>query len=188
MIETIDGVKPLERSYEQLAAVVAGLDDEQLGLPTCCPEWVVRALLNHVLGGALMYIGANHGEALGEDAGDVVGNDVAGAVARLAAANLDSWRTEGALEGLREYPWGTLPAPWGLVSNVGEVAVHALDIAKATGQPATIDADVAQIVYDFYRQVPMDGLRAKGVYGPELPVPASASVQDQLLCFLGRRP
>ena len=68
------------------------------------------------------------------------------------------------------------------------MAVHAWDIAKATGQAATIDDQVAQIVYDFYRQVPMDGLRAKGVYGPELPVPASASLQDQLLCFLSRQP
>ena len=188
MLTTIDGVKPLERSYEQLAAVVAGLDAEQLDLPTCCPEWDVRALLNHVLGGALMYMGANEGEARSEDAGDVVGDDVAGAVARLAAANLDSWRSEGALEGLRVYPWGTIPAPWGLVSNIGEVAVHAWDIAKATGQPAIIDAEVAQVVYDFYRQVPMEGLRAKGVYGPELPALASASVQDRLLCFLSRQP
>jgi uncharacterized protein (TIGR03086 family) len=148
----------------------------------------VRALLNHVLGGALMYIGANEGQALSEDAGDVVGDDAAGAVARLTAANLDSWRSDGALEGDRVYPWATVPAPWGLIINVAEVALHAWDIAKATGQPAALDADVAQMVFDFYRHVPMEELRATGVYGPELPAPPSASVQELLLCFMSRQP
>ena len=101
MLTTIDGVTALERSYEELAAVVAGVDDDQLDLPTGCPQWDVRGLLNHVLGGALMYIGANNGEVLGEDAGDVAGRDVQGAVARVATANLDSWYSDGALEGVR---------------------------------------------------------------------------------------
>ncbi len=188
MLTTIDGVMALERSYEELAAVVAGVTDEQLRLRTCCPEWDVRALLNHVLGGALMYIGANNGEALTEDAGDVVGSDAQAAVARVAVANVSSWRSAGALDGVRVYPWATVPAPWGLIINVGEVALHAWDIAKATGRPTSIDADVAQVVYDFYQHVPMDEMRATGVYGPELVAPASASVQDLLLCFLSRQP
>jgi uncharacterized protein (TIGR03086 family) len=188
VLTTIDGVKALERSYEELAAVVAGVRDEQLTLPTCCPEWDVRGLLNHVLGGALMYIGANNGEVLAEDAGDVVGSDAQAAVARVAMANISSWRSDGALRGVRVYPWATVPAQWGLIINVGEVALHAWDIATATGQPATIDADVAQVVYDFYRHVPMDEMRATGVYGPELVAPVSASVQDLLLCFLSRQP
>ena len=135
-----------------------------------------------------MFIGVNRGETLGEDAGDVVGDDAAGAVARLASANIESWRSPGALDGERVYPWATVPAAWGLVINVGEVALHAWDLAEAIGQPAIIDSDVAQIVYDFYRQLPMDDLRAGGVYGPEFEVAATAPVQDRLLGFLSRRP
>ena len=123
-VETIDGITALERSYGELSSVVAGLDDHDLRKPTNCPDWDVRGLLNHTLGGALMYIGVNRGETLGEDAGDVVGDDAASAVARLASANIESWRSPGALDGERVYPWATVPAPWGLVVNVGEVALH----------------------------------------------------------------
>jgi uncharacterized protein (TIGR03086 family) len=185
---TIDTITALERSYDELTIVVSGLGEHGLPVPTNCPEWDVRGLLNHILGGALMYIGVNRGEALGEDAGDVVGHDPSAAVAQIAAANLASWRSAGALDGERVYPWATVPAPWGLIINVGEVALHTWDLANATGQPATIDADVAQIVYDFYRQIPMDGMRAGGVYGPEIAVADSAPIQDRLLAFLSRQP
>ena len=186
MPTAIDPITALERSYDELAKVVAGLQPAQLSLPTDCPEWDVRALLDHVLGGALMYMAANEGRLTGEDAGDVVGADPSLATSEIAAANLASWRQPGALEGERTYPFGTFPAPAGLVSNIGEVALHAWDLAKATGQEARLDEDVAALVLDLYLQVPMDELRAHGVYGPEIAVPASAPVQDRLLGFLSR--
>ena len=85
---TIDGVTALERSYEELAKITANLDAEQLELPTCCPDWDVRGVLNHILGGALMYTSVNAGQAAGEDAGDVAGDDPVGAVARIADTNI----------------------------------------------------------------------------------------------------
>jgi uncharacterized protein (TIGR03086 family) len=96
----------------------------------------VKALLNHILGGGLMYAAVNAGEIASEDAGDVVGDDPTSAIADVARINLDSWRGAGALDGDRCYPWGTFPATAGLVINVSEVAVHAWDIAQATGQVA----------------------------------------------------
>ncbi len=184
---TIDGVTALERSYDELAKVIANLDAAQLRLPTCCPGWDVRGVLNHILGGALMYTSVNVGEAAGEDAGDVVGDDPVGAVARISELNVASWREPSVLEGDRTYPFGTFPAFAGLVINVGEVALHAWDLARATGQAARLDPDVAQVVYDLYVRVPMDDLRAHGVYGPEIVVPETAPVQDRLLGFLSRQ-
>jgi uncharacterized protein (TIGR03086 family) len=182
----IDPTTALERSYEELAKVVADLAPDQLTLPTGCPDWDVRALLNHILGGAQMYVAANEGRLVAEDAGDLVGDDPGVAVAAAAAANLGSWRAPGALEGDRTYPFGTFPAGAGLVINVGEVALHAWDVARATGRPARLDEDVAVLVLDLYRQVPMDDLRAHGVYGPEIAVSDAASAQDRLLAFLSR--
>ena len=186
MTDAIDPVTALERSYDELAKVVANLRPDQLALPTTCPDWDVRGVLNHILGGALMYIAANDGRLVAEDGGDVVGADPGLATSEMAAANLESWRRPGALEGERTYPFGTFPAVAGLVINVGEVALHAWDIAKATGQEARLDEGVAAVVLGLYRQVPMDDMRAHGVYGPEIPVPESASVQEQLLGFLSR--
>ena len=70
----------------------------------------------------------------------------------------------------------------------GEVALHTWDAGEALGRPAQIDPGVAQLVYDFYRYIPMDQLRANGVYGPEVLVPASAPLPARLLALLGRRP
>ena len=184
--QNIDATTVLERAYDDLASVVAALTTDQLALPTNCPGWDVRALLNHTLGTAVMFTKVNAGELVGEDAGDVVGDDAAGAVARIGAANLDAWRAPAALDGMRVYPWGTFPAPIGLVINVSEVALHAWDVAVATGQVAALDAEAAQIVFDLYRQIPLDDLRAHGVFGAEVSVPSSAPVQDRLLGLLGR--
>jgi len=186
--DPIDASTALEYSYNGLAKVVANFGPGQLGAPTCCPEWDVRGLLNHILGGAVMYTQVNAGHAAGEDAGDVVGDDPIHALAATSAANLASWRQPGALQGDRVYPWGTFPAGAGLLINVGEVALHCWDLARATGQSADIDADVAQVIYDFYRRVPMEQMRSTGVYGPEISVPETAPIQQRLLGFLGRLP
>ena len=188
MPDTIDPITALERSYEELGKVVADLRPDQLTLPTNCPDWDVRALLDHILGGARMYVAANEGRLVAEDAGEIVGEDPSLAVAEVAEANVASWRQPGALDGERTYPFGTFPAGAGLVSNIGEVALHAWDVAQATGQAARLDPEVAALVLDLYAHVPMDDLRAHGVYGPEIAVPDSAPVQDRLLGFLGRQP
>jgi uncharacterized protein (TIGR03086 family) len=133
-----------------------------------------------------MFTRANAGELAGEDAGDVIGDDAVSAVARTAAANIDAWRAPGALDGTRVYPWGPFPAPVGLVINVSEVALHSWDVATAAGQARELDADVAQVVFDLYCQIPLDDLRAHGVFGAEVRVPSSAPVQDRLLGLLGR--
>jgi uncharacterized protein (TIGR03086 family) len=133
-----------------------------------------------------MYVAANEGVLVAEDAGDLLGDDPQIAVVTTATTNVASWRASGALDGERTYPFGTFPAGAGLVSNVGEVALHAWDVANAISRPARIDDDVATLVLDFYRQVPMDDLRAHGVYGPEIAVADTASAQDRLLAFLSR--
>ncbi len=188
MTDPIDATTALERSYDSLAKIVANLGPGQLGAPTCCPEWDVRGLLNHILGGAIMYTLVNAGHAAGEDAGDVLGDDPMHALAVTSEANLASWCQPGALDGDRAYPWGTFPASAGLVINVGEVALHAWDLARATGQSAEIDPDVAQVIYDFYRRIPMERMRSSGVYGPETHFPDTAPIQQRLLGFLGRLP
>jgi uncharacterized protein (TIGR03086 family) len=183
---TPDAITVLERAYDDLAAVVASLTTEQLSLPTNCPGWDVRTLLNHTLGTAVMFTKVNAGELVGEDAGDVVGDDPLGTVERVAAANLDAWRMPGALDGMRVYPWGTYPAPISLVINVSEVALHGWDVAVAADQVAALDAGAAQLVFDLYSQIPLDDMRAHGVFGAEVSVPSTAPVQERVLGLLGR--
>lgn len=105
----------------------------------------------------------------------------------VAASNVASWRESG-LEGDRTYFYGTFPAGASAVINLGEVVVHTWDLAMALGRPAPKDPGLATLAYELYSYVPLDGMRAAGHLGPEVPVPADAPVEDRMLGLLGRRP
>ncbi|HVT42462.1 MAG TPA: TIGR03086 family metal-binding protein [Acidimicrobiales bacterium] len=178
----------LERAHDNLLAVARNVTADDLALPSACAEWDLRALLNHVLGGGWMFTLVNRGESAGEDGGDLVGDDHVNSCVEMVAANQASWRAPDALEGDRSYPFGTFPAPMALHINVGEIAVHTWDLAKATGQDATIDPDVAELLLGFYRSIPLDEFRAHGAFGVEVEVDAAAPPSDQVLALLGFRP
>jgi uncharacterized protein (TIGR03086 family) len=183
----MDGVTALERSYDQLDGLLTRVSPDQLSLSSPCAGWDVRATLNHTLAAVRMFTLVNEGKAAG-DAGDLVGDDPAGALKKVAAPNLASWRKRGALEGDRVYPFGTFPAEVGLMINLGEVLVHSWDVARATGQDDTMNPDATAVLYEFYAPLPLDEFRAYGAFGPEVVVPESAPVQQRLLGLLGRQP
>ena len=184
----MDPVAALEVAYGHLNKSIANVTAEQLDGRSECSEWDLRAMLNHVLGAGVMFTLANKGESVPEDGGDLVGDDAAAACARVAEANIAAWQGPGALEGERTYPFGTFPAPVALLINVGEVTVHAWDVAKSTGQDATIDPEVAQLLFDFYSSIPLDAFREHGAFGPLVPVDESAPVADRMLGLIGFQP
>lgn len=184
----MDNTDSLERSYERLATLVGNLAPTQLTSPTPCPEWNVRALLNHVLGAGRMFTLVNAGHQVGPDGGDLLGADPAAAVAEGAKHNVEAWRRSGALDGERTYPFGTFPAPAALLLNLTEVVVHAWDLAKSTSQDPIIDPHAAAALYDFWEPIPLDPLRAAGAFGPPVHVGSTAPVAHRLLGHLGRTP
>jgi uncharacterized protein (TIGR03086 family) len=171
-----------------MSSATADLGAAQMTVPSQCDGWDVKTMLSHAFGAGWMFTLVNQGRSIGEDAGDVVGNDAALACGELAAANIAAWKAEGALEGERTYPFGSFPAPGALLINVGEIAVHAWDVAKSTGQNASIDPEVATLLWDFYNSLPLDAFREHGAFGPAVPVPESAPVADRVLGLLGFQP
>ena len=68
-----------------------------------------------------------------------------------------------------------------------DVFMHTWDLARATGQDETLDAEMCRLLYE--GMLPMDAiLRSSGQYGPRVPVPDDADPQTLLLGFIGRRP
>jgi hypothetical protein len=55
------------------------------------------------------------------------------------------------------------------------------ELAKFTGQDATIDPDVAELLRDFYFRLPLEEFRAHGAFGPEVEVAWAAPVADRML-------
>ena len=70
---------------------------------------------------------------------------------------------------------------------ITDMIIHKWDLAKATGQNATIDNALAELGIQVLTLV-LAGGREGGAFGPEVIVPASASAQDRLLGLSGRTP
>ncbi|MGI5499479.1 TIGR03086 family metal-binding protein [Lentzea sp. CA-135723] len=79
-----------------------------------------------------------------------------------------------------------------------DLVLHGWDLARATGQDETIPAADVERLWATATAVPaelMHRFRTPGafgpgveVYGPEVPVPAAAPLQDRLLGYVGRDP
>jgi uncharacterized protein (TIGR03086 family) len=68
-----------------------------------------------------------------------------------------------------------------------DVFLHRWDLARATGQDETLDADKCAAMLE--GMLPMDEvLRQSGQYGARVDVPEDADAQTKLLAFIGRTP
>jgi uncharacterized protein (TIGR03086 family) len=68
-----------------------------------------------------------------------------------------------------------------------DVFMHRWDLARATGQDETLDAEKCAVMFE--GMLPMDEmLRQSGQYGPRVEVPDDADAQTRLLAFIGRTP
>jgi hypothetical protein len=72
------------------------------------------------------------------------------------------------------------------------MAVHAWDVAKATGQPTDLEPEVGQVALDWGREnlkPRFRGDESSGQsFGPEKPVPEDAPLYNRLAAFFGRDP
>ena len=69
--------------------------------------------------------------------------------------------------------------------GTGDVLVHTWDLARATGQDETLDADEVHRLLG--AMVAMEGpMRASGHYGPRVEVADDAGEQARLIAFTGR--
>ena len=70
-----------------------------------------------------------------------------------------------------------------------DVFMHTWDIARATGQDDRLDPDLCAQLLAGMSQAEVEGaMRASGQYGPAVPVPEDAHVQDRMIGFIGRDP
>ncbi|MGA9103427.1 maleylpyruvate isomerase family mycothiol-dependent enzyme [Aeromicrobium sp.] len=68
-----------------------------------------------------------------------------------------------------------------------DVFMHTWDLARATGQDDALDSDLcAQLLGGMSQMEEL--IRASGQYGPAVPVPEDAPVQDRMIGFIGRDP
>ena len=191
---TRDPIGMLSDALDQAGVIIARVGPDQATLPTPCRSWDVRALVNHVVQDVRFFAARTSGETQSRPSNeDVIGDDWIGACHQAAKELLVAWRAPGVLDRTLQLPIGEVPASWSVYQQVSDLAVHAWDVAKATGQPTDhLDPELAELSLDWARQnlaPQFRGDEASGMaFGHEVPISSDAPPYDRLAGFFGRDP
>lgn len=174
-----DPIADYRRAAGGFAAVLAGATD--LTGPAPCEGWTGADVVDHVLGGTRLFLGA-----FGADVPADADGDLPATYEALRTALADAAARPGALDGMLPSPFGgELPAPVLLGIFTTDTLLHTWDLAKATGQDATLDPDLLE--RSWQGALPMDeAIRRPGVFGPKVDVGEDAPRDVQALAFFGR--
>ncbi len=184
----------MARAGASTVEVARNVKPDQLTAPTPCPEWDVRALVNH-----LMFWSAFRSELAArkqqapaddpvtEETDFTAQRDWPGTLARQLDRAVAAWAEPGATEGNTGLAGGSMPARMIGMMMVGELVVHGWDLARATGQ--TIDTDPATLAtaHEMASAMGEQG-RQMGAFGAEVELPESAPMLDRVLGLSGRNP
>jgi uncharacterized protein (TIGR03086 family) len=174
----------------EVARVVAGVGDDQLGDPTPCAGTSVAGLLAHLAGLTTAFrMAAEKTPAPGGPSASP--DDLPPDWRTRLPAQLDdlvaAWRQPSAWEGTAEAGGVTMPAPVAAIVALDEVLVHGWDLAVATGQDYPADPASVAACTGFAEQAAAEG-PTPGLFGPPVPVPDDAPPLDRLLGLTGRDP
>jgi len=189
MTETTDW-KILTAAHDALRAAVAGVPDDAWALPTPCADWNVTQVLQHAAGDQLAYaatVSAVPGpdENPFEPSGqlDVTPADL---LEPALASTTQAFASvaPGAQEVAVPLPPFSLPAELAVGAAALDAAIHAWDIATATGQPSPVDASMAAELRPVAESIvePLRGF----AYAAAIEPAADADELTSLLNYLGR--
>lgn len=140
--------------------------------PSPCTEWDARGILEHVIGFHDVLLLRPLGAKPERPKDDPV----------------ERWKlTVDALFSALARP-GVLDEKGSLIGVLTtDVLVHTWDLSKAIGAPVSLDPRLCQIGLD-RALAHREQFVGSDMFGPPVPVPQDASIQDRLLGFFGRDP
>jgi uncharacterized protein (TIGR03086 family) len=181
---------------EQYAAVlgilreqVVAIDADELALPTPCSEWDVAGLVAHAIGAMAYYArlarGDDHVRPVTVELDSV--DDMIAKFDAAAADGVAAWSEPGVLEQPARMVLGRMPGRDALAVHVGDLAIHAWDVATARGATLELPPEVAIAVRATWEQV-FVRLDRGTAFGAEIAADADASPTARLVAYCGRTP
>jgi uncharacterized protein (TIGR03086 family) len=168
------------RASEWTLSKVGGAADK-LDSKTPCDQWSVRELMNHMLETQNYFVNSAHGRDASPPSptppSDLVGDNPMADFQHARDETISTFSEEGVIE-------KTGPS---LGIAFSDQLLHGWDLARATGQDATMPDGLPEAAYEMIHGRFTDDQR-KGVFKPEIIVGANASAQDKLLAYTGRTP
>jgi uncharacterized protein (TIGR03086 family) len=182
-------------SYENAAVIVSGIDAEQLGYPTPCRKYDVAGLVDHIVEAGHRAAAAGRGQAPppGDESPHVELSDAPGHLRRAATEAAQAWGDDSRLSSRFTMPWGEEYTGAALVDMyLAELAAHAWDLARATGQLDGLNPSLAlpalegarAMIKPEYRDLVEPG----SPFAAEVPPPSGADDWERLAAFMGRGP
>lgn len=181
----MDVVAALDKSFDHAQGVVEAVRPDQYADPTPCAEWTVQDLLAHMVGVVAGLGAAAAGQAPAAEF--KLSEDPASQFREASAAALTAWRAPGVLDRVIDAGPGPMPGRVLAGINLLDTTTHTWDLARATGQPASLPDDVAEAAWEASVTIVSPEVRA-GRFGPEVPASADAGATERLVAFLGRTP
>ena len=201
--------RPLLATAMTLAGdTIAAVRPDQLTNPTPCGSYNVHDLLGHLMGAvdrlAVVGRGVENPFARPEEFFPDDGNWVALWQA-FATSMTEAWLDDAALNRPTMLPWAAESGHLAMRTYIAELSVHTWDLAVATGQTPTWDAEVLAVSLDVMRvalpavgrREMFDAIRATmppemqggpDPYDAAVSVPDDAPLIDRLVAHVGRTP
>ena len=183
-METLDA---LAQTFDHTASVIASVRPDQMGDATPCSDWDVRALLIHTVGVVTNIGNGVRGDEMADPNAIALDDDIAAQFRTAAASTLAAWRTAG-LDTEINIGAGPMPASVAANINLLDTTAHAWDIARATGQPEELPADLASTALAAAQLVVDDDTRKFAGINPAVATGPDATPTEALVAFLGRTP
>ena len=178
----MDEFASAEQALVLVHEVVDTIGDDDLHRPTPCRDWDVRALADHLIDTI-----ARLGVAAGLPSSVPNRGSIDQRIEQLTQPILAGWRRRGLTDDV-VFSGRTLPAHHALGILSLELVVHGWDFAVALNRSLYVADAHAAHVLGLARQTLTAESRAIAGFDPPVPVPADASVLDQLIAFTGRDP
>ncbi len=183
----------LSRALDQAGGLIAGTHSELAELPTPCRSWTVAHLVGHLVNDLGNFATAvKGGRPDWSKAAEQIDDDWAAAFAAGRQDLDEAWASADLQSEVPTFGAGTAALVSKADQQIAEFAVHAWDIARATGQSEDLDAGVADYGLQWAKQnlsPQFRGPEDEGkAFGHEVPVPDDAPVYERLAGWFGRDP
>jgi uncharacterized protein (TIGR03086 family) len=179
----------LGQALDQTGVLIAGLEPQQANLPTPCSEYDVAGLVGHLQGVVRRITTVLSGRHFSEAPSEVPSDDWAGDWAAGRATLEPVLADNAVLSREVTVPWGTVPGGSAIGMYVGELTVHAWDLATATGQTDALDPALAEGALPPYQQaLPPQPRGGEIPFDPVVEVGADAGPYERLVAWTGRNP
>jgi uncharacterized protein (TIGR03086 family) len=187
----MDRFESLDLAESEFERFLRRVGDDQWSLPTPCTEWDVRAVANHVVAAGNFFNALVEGCSKEEGAEllvapDVLQPDPVSAFVAQRPRFRAVFTAPGALDRVGHHVVADMTGAQLLSGRVIDLALHAWDIADATGQDDQLDPRLVDVALKIYRSFG-PALVANGHAAPSLEVDPDASDQARLVALSGRR-